>query len=54
MEPPKKRFALLILQIEDEMIELLVEKDSKNTQNATRTAVPLYPHPHSCNKFVLF
>ena len=32
----------------------LVEKDSKNTQNATRTSLHLYHHSHSCNKFVFF
>ena len=39
MEPPKKRFAHLT---EDEIRELLVEKDSINTQNATRTTRLLY------------
>ena len=52
MEP--QRNILIILQIKDEMGELLVEKDSKNTQHATRTVVRLYFHSHFCNKFVLF
>ena len=51
MEPPKKRFPH---PTEDEIGELLVEKDSINTQNATKTAVRLYLLSHSCNKFVLF
>ena len=34
------------------MGEHLVEKDSKNTQHATRTAVRLYLDSHSCSKFV--
>ena len=51
MEPPKKRFTHLT---EDEIGEFLVEKDSINTQNATRTVVRLYLHSHSCNKFDLF
>ena len=49
-----QRNVLLILQIENEMGDLLVEKNSKNTQQATRTAVRLYLHSHSCNKFVFF
>ena len=51
MEPLKKRFPHLT---EDEIGELLVEKDSVNTQNATRAAERSYFHSHSCNKFVLF
>ena len=31
-----------------------MEKDSVNIQEATRTAVRLYLHSHSYNKFVLF
>ena len=38
MEPPKKRFAHLT---EDEIGKHFLEKDSKDNQNATRTAVCL-------------
>ena len=48
---PKNSFAH---PTEDEIGELLVENDSINTQNATRTDARLYLHSHSCNKFVLF
>ena len=51
MEPPKKRFTHLT---EDKIGEHLVEKDSINTQNATRTAVLLYLHSHSCNNLFCF
>ena len=51
MEPPKKRFAYIT---EEEIGEIPVEKDSINTQKATWTAVRLYLHSHSRNKFVLF
>ena len=40
----KKFFARLT---EEEIGELLVEKDSISTKNATRTAVRLYLHSHS-------
>ena len=49
-----QRNVLLILQIQDEIGEFIVEKDSKNTQHAERTAVRLYIYSHCCNKFVLF
>ena len=50
MEPPKKLFAQLT---EDKIGKLLVEKDSINTQNDTRTVVRLYLNSHSCNYFVI-
>ena len=50
MVSQKKRFTHFT---EVETGEFLVEKDSINTQNATRTAVRLYLHFYPCNKFVL-